>query len=222
MHTTDFESTEDLHFESRSVAIITRIKNRPLLLKRAMRSVLDQSYEDWMHVIVNDGGERVVVDALAAEMDSAYRGRIRIVHNLTSVGMEAASNIGLKQSRSKWVALLDDDDTWHPDFLGTCVQALQDKRAPSVKGVVTHSIKVIERIKSNRCVEVVQEVRRETFNEDLRTIQMSELLSGNLFTVNSFLYERDVIQTIGPYREDLSVLGDLEFTFGSSSNSTSM
>ncbi len=40
-----------------SVTVITRTKNRTLLLERAIKSVLAQTREDWTHVIVNDGGD---------------------------------------------------------------------------------------------------------------------------------------------------------------------
>ena len=39
------------------VAIITRTKDRPFLLPRAIDSVLKQTQGDWIHVIVNDGGD---------------------------------------------------------------------------------------------------------------------------------------------------------------------
>ena len=51
--------------EHGKVAIITRTKNRCLLLRRAIESVLAQSFADWTHVIVNDGGNRYEVDLLA-------------------------------------------------------------------------------------------------------------------------------------------------------------
>jgi len=176
-----------------------------------MKSVLEQSYGDWTHVIVNDGGDPAPVDQLIAEMAAAYRGRVHLIHNSRSLGMEAASNIGLRESDSRLVTLLDDDDSWHPEFLTACVQALENRKFPSIRGVTTRAIRVIEKIESSQQGDIVTELRREKFNDDLTTIRLSELLSGNLFTINSFMYERDVIPTIGLYREDLPVLGDWEF-----------
>jgi len=37
------------------VAVVTRTKNRAILLERAIHSVLKQKFHDWTHVIVNDG-----------------------------------------------------------------------------------------------------------------------------------------------------------------------
>ena len=44
------------------IAIITRTKNRPLLLRRAINSVLKQTLKDWIMVIVNDGGSKEEVE----------------------------------------------------------------------------------------------------------------------------------------------------------------
>ncbi|GAG92375.1 unnamed protein product, partial [marine sediment metagenome] len=74
------------------IAIITRTKNRPLFLERAVNSVLNQNFENFMHVIVNDGGETDPVDKLALKYKDLYNDRLKIVHNDVSKGMEAASN----------------------------------------------------------------------------------------------------------------------------------
>ena len=75
-----------------TVGIIMRTKNRPLLLERALNDVLRQVFTDWTMVIVNDGGDPAPVDDLVRRYAEAFRGRVAVVHNRTSVGMEAASN----------------------------------------------------------------------------------------------------------------------------------
>ena len=80
------------------IAVITRTKNRPMFLARCIRTVLEQTETDWIHVIVNDGGDPGPVDAAAGQYADRYRGRLRVIHNETSAGMEAASNIGIRAS----------------------------------------------------------------------------------------------------------------------------
>ena len=62
------------------VAVITRCKDRPVFLRRAIGSVLTQTFDDWVHVIVNDGGDPAVVDTLVAFHDDLYDGRVKVVH----------------------------------------------------------------------------------------------------------------------------------------------
>lgn len=193
------------------VAIITRTKNRPVFLQRCIQTVLNQRFQDWVHIIVNDGGDIKSVERLVEKNAASYQNRNKVIHNKESLGMEAASNVGINNSESSYIVILDDDDTWHPDFLDSCVTRLLNKRHPNIAGVITHSSKVIEKIESQNGQELLTEVGRETFNQHLRSISLSELAGYNLFAVNAFVFERDALKKVGLYREDLPVLGDWEF-----------
>ena len=104
----------------RKVAIITRTKDRPILLRRAAESIAQQTFDEYVWVIVNDGGDREAV----AEVASRFReDRLMVIHNPEPVGMEAASNIGLRSSESEYV-VIHDDDTWYPTFLEKSLKLL--------------------------------------------------------------------------------------------------
>ncbi|MFO0693987.1 MAG: glycosyltransferase [Polyangiales bacterium] len=189
------------------VSIITRTKNRGLLLRRSVESVLSQTHADWQLVIVNDGGDRSHVDPLLLELEPRLRGRALVVHHETSKGMEAATNAGIRASSGELIALLDDDDTWHPDFLKETVGFLDANTDRSVRGVVSHAAWVKERIEG----DVVTELSRTVGNAHVRAVPLVLVLSHNPFPVHSFVYERGVIDEIGFYREDFPVAGDWQF-----------
>lgn len=189
------------------VAVITRTKNRDILMGRAVKSVLDQTFTDWIMVIVNDGGDRQKVDEVMSEHRDLLDRRIKVIHNETSVGMEAASNIGLKNSRSKYVVIHDDDDSWDPLFLEKCVGHMENRANKTCGGVVTHILRVEEDIRDGS----VRTTGKSAFNSWLRTVDISEMASVNLFLPISFLYKRQVLNEIGWYKEDLPVVGDWEF-----------
>ncbi|MEY4391595.1 MAG: hypothetical protein RLZZ544_304, partial [Actinomycetota bacterium] len=100
------------------VAVIMRTYERPVLLARAIAGVQQQTFRDWELIIVNNGGDPVVVDRV---VDAARRttgsGAISVLHLAERTGMEDASNQGLRSSGSDYFAIHDDDDAWHPDFL---------------------------------------------------------------------------------------------------------
>ena len=54
-----------------SVSIITRTKNRPLFLARAIKSVTTQTYTEWQHIIVNDAGNKEIVENIVFKKLSA-------------------------------------------------------------------------------------------------------------------------------------------------------
>jgi glycosyltransferase involved in cell wall biosynthesis len=189
------------------VAVVTRTKNRKILLRRAIESVLGQTFQDWLMVIVNDGGVKKDVEDLVAEYQDKFKNRYLIVHNETSLGMEAASNIGIKSSDSNYIVVHDDDDSWHPSFLEKCVEFLDKNPNQNTKGVITYSIRILEKIENDK---VITE-SKEPFNTWLQSVSLYRMSASNTFPPISFVYDRRVLDEIGHYRDDLPVLGDWEF-----------
>lgn len=194
-----------------TVSVITRTKDRGILLRRAIQSVISQTHQNWELIIVNDGGAPSSVEEIVRASAYSSQGRIKVIHNSTSLGMEAASNAGIRQSTGDYLVIHDDDDSWTPVFLEIALQKLRSHKNqwPSVRGIVVRATRVIEEIKG----EVVITHKKETFRPDVKTglISVDNLLQENLFAPIQFLYEKQVLDEVGFYREDLPVLGDWEF-----------
>ncbi len=188
------------------VLICTRTKDRPILLERAARSVADQTYDNYLWVIVNDGGDpSQVVDVLdRCPVDPS---RILLVSHATSQGMEAASNAGIGQAPSDLVVIHDDDDSWQPAFLETAVGFLASERGREYGAVVLGSMKVDEILTSDG----VKIVNTSEYNPFLSQIDLIEMLAGNLFPPISFVFRRSIHDEIGGFDETLPVLGDWDF-----------
>jgi glycosyltransferase involved in cell wall biosynthesis len=189
------------------VAVVTRTRDRPLLLARAIASVLGQTHQDWVHVIVNDGGDRATVDALVARHATEYAGRVQVLHHAAALGMEAASNAGIAASDSVWVAIHDDDDSWHPAFLARTLAAIHAHTLPDCRGAVAWSLRIVERIDAGR----ITELRREDYNGTLRRVELWRLLQQNLFPPISFIFAREAFEAVGGFDPTLPVLGDWDF-----------
>lgn len=189
------------------VAIITRTRDRPLLLKRCIESVLAQTCQDFLHVIVNDAGAPETVETALAPYKERYGDRLLVVHRDRSCGMEAATNAGLKASASTYVVVLDDDDTWHPSFLERALAALAAPDWPGSRGVTCRAQIVYERFEGDTIVEE----ERVPFNAWVDHMDLFRLFAWNRFTGVGFLYERSVHEEIGYYDEALEVCGDWEF-----------
>jgi glycosyltransferase involved in cell wall biosynthesis len=188
----------------KKVAVITRTKHRPLLLRRAARSVARQKFRDFQWVVVNDGGDPEEVEA-ALEPARREEVQIHTVHHRESRGMETASNAGLAASKSVYITIHDDDDTWHPAFLDRTVSFLESD--PLFVGVICHTEEIREEIKGRS----ITEKSRRPMNAEIHDIHISELFYRNLFPPISLLYRREALQAIGAYDERLPVLGDWDF-----------
>ena len=190
------------------VTVVTRTRERPLMLRRCMASVLGQSFPDWLHVIVNDGGNPYVVDLLVAEHAARYQGRVHVIHNPVSVGMQNASNLGIGEAAGDFLVIHDDDDTWQPEFLRVCVGFLDQHGAASpVQGVITHTIRVLEEINAEGTIE---EIAREDYMP-CQSIDLFAAGADNPYAPIAFVYRRAVHERIGLFNERFSVVGDWDF-----------
>jgi glycosyltransferase involved in cell wall biosynthesis len=193
---------------NKTVAVITRTKNRTILLERAIKSVLSQTYPYWIHVVVNDGGDSSEVDKILNGYMANYSKRLIVIHNENSIGMEAASNIGISSSQSDFLIIHDDDDTWAPTFLDEMIRYLETPSNQMFEGVVCWSTIINEEIHNNTVIEK----NRYLFNSYLRScISLSSMVKANQFPPISFLYKRSALEKIGLYDKTLPVLGDWEF-----------
>ena len=188
------------------VGIVLRTRDRPLLLPRAVASIIDQTLEDWQLVIVNHAGDAAVVDRVLEVVADDVRKRIEVVHLEAGGGMERASNAGLRLLDSQYVAVHDDDDTWLPAFLERTTAFLDDPANTRYGAVVTQILKRWERVTDNG-IEVID----EDLNSDDVFIDVQRLFGWNRFLPIGFLFRSALIDVIGPFNEHLDVIGDWDF-----------
>ncbi len=104
----------------RTISVIMPTYNRAQYIKRAIESVLNQTFKDFEIIIVNDGGSR----ECEAVIESFHSDKIRYLY-VEHGGLSHALNQGILASRSKYIAYLDDDDQYFPDHLQNLVTALE-------------------------------------------------------------------------------------------------
>lgn len=186
------------------VAVITRTKDRGILLERAIKSIHQQTLSDFVHVIINDGGDPSIVDALVKKYDRIIKGRVNVIHNDSSNGMEAASNIAIKSVDSEYIAIHDDDDSWHPRFLEEMVSYIE---GTGVEGAIARTERIYEEING----DAVKVTERDEYMPHLSHFSLYDLFAENFAVPISFLYKRRVFEKIGYYDEELRVTGDWNF-----------
>ena len=105
-----------------AISIIMPCYNDGARLPDAIHSVEKQSFRDFEIIVVNDGSTDNSPDVLARFSDELPY--LRVLHQANQ-GASAARNRGLKEARGRYIAFLDADDTWSPDFLEKMHQALE-------------------------------------------------------------------------------------------------
>ena len=95
-----------------SFSVVIPLYNKALHIERALTSVLNQTRQDFEIIVVNDGstdnGQEIV--------EGIHDTRIKLI-NQTNQGVSAARNHGTEVANHKFVAFLDADDEWLPEFL---------------------------------------------------------------------------------------------------------
>jgi glycosyltransferase involved in cell wall biosynthesis len=104
------------------IAAVIPVRNRPVVLLQALRSVQAQSHPVSEIVIVDDASTDETADvALSMVADDK---RIHVVQQPERRGAAAARNIGWRAAQADWIAFLDSDDEWMPEKLERQVECL--------------------------------------------------------------------------------------------------
>ena len=113
------------------ISVIIPTKNRIDVLKRALQSVLKQTYSNYEVLVVDDKSEENVQETVASFDDP----RIRYFLNTKSTSnANVCRNIGQNNAKGKYVAMLDSDDEWLPNHLSSKLQFLKVNNCDGVFG----------------------------------------------------------------------------------------
>jgi len=103
------------------VSVVIPTYNRQPILLGAIKSVLNQTFQDFEVLVVDDGSSDNTEKIVADIKDP----RVRCLHHRVSKGASAARNTGISAASGKLIAFLDDDDEWHTQKLEKQIPVLE-------------------------------------------------------------------------------------------------
>jgi glycosyltransferase involved in cell wall biosynthesis len=169
--------------ENPLVSIIVRTKDRPVLLKRAIKSIAAQTYRPIEVVLVNDGGCDLDIGELGLILGDAALSYIRLDENR---GRAQAGNVGIENAHGDYIGFLDDDDEFYPEHVMELISFLKQF---DYKVVYTDSISTYKEYEPNEhgIADTTQElIFSHDFNYGL-------LLFENYIPFHCLLFNRGIL-----------------------------
>jgi GT2 family glycosyltransferase len=130
-------------YGDRTVSVIISTYNRPEELKRAVKSVLDQTYTDFEIIIIGDNCPHLNDNFMINFLNELYRENPYIVNRFNNLyerfrwwnldknykdGGVTPRNYALRRlTRTPWITYLDDDNVWLSEHLECLMNALNEK-----------------------------------------------------------------------------------------------
>lgn len=181
------------------VSIILPTYNREKEIDRAIRSILQQTYDKYEVIIVDDGSTDRTEEVVKQIADDRLR-YIRLEHNH---GAAYARNAGIRASKYNYIAFLDSDDEWHPAKLELQIHQL-GKAAKEVGLVYCRMSGKPEN--EERFYMPPYECLKESLEGDMFCF----LLWRNIIGAPAMLVRRECLESVGFFKESLPCLEDYE------------
>lgn len=184
------------------VSIIIPVYNVASFLPDCLDSVLNQTFSDFEVLCVDDGSTDKSIDILNqyAQKDS----RIRILTQKNK-GCSVARNNALAVAQGKYIAFLDSDDAYHPQFLSVLTRVAQEENVPLVWCDFQEIPQEQRGIKTENHSNLIRHiVYTDVFDSFIR----AKLSAG--VTVWNKLYRRDILDGI-EFPTNINIMEDRIF-----------
>jgi glycosyltransferase involved in cell wall biosynthesis len=181
------------------ITVIVPTYSRPYTLRKAIVSVLNQTYKDYEIVVVNDAGPDV--EAVLAPLRGSQNEIVYLRHD-SNRGLAAARNTGLRAASGKYVSYLDDDDIFFPDHLERLVTFLEDGKH---KVAYSDAYRAIQKNVNGRYVVTSRDIPYSfDFDQD-------RILIDNFVPILCLMHEKSCVDAIGLFDESLRAHEDWDF-----------
>ena len=175
-----------------NISVIIPTFNRKETLKRAIQSVLMQSYTPYEIIVIDDGSDDGTKEWLKDNFPN-----VKYIYQMNS-GVSSARNKGIKFARGDWIALLDSDDEWLPSKLKD--QANEIESNPAAKFLHTNEIWIRNGVRVNQ-MKKHKKYGGYIFEKCLDMCRISP---------SSVLIKKDIFDEIGMFDETLKVCEDYD------------
>lgn len=177
------------------VSIILPTFNRAQVLKKAIQSIVNQTYLNWELIIVDNYSTDETDKVLEGFTDP--RVKVLKINNGGSIGK--SRNLGIENSTGELLAFIDSDDTWFDSKLKTCVDNMTQ-----TTDLVYHDLLISYNGDLKKNIKSKARILIKPVIKDL-------LINGNPIANSSVVVRRKIFEKIGKINEDLTVNPSVDY-----------
>lgn len=187
------------------VSVIIPTFNRAKHITHAIDSVISQSYRDLEIIVIDDGSTDNTRDVL-----DRYKTKIKYLYQKKS-GVSTARNYGIRQAQGEWIAFLDSDDEWMPEYLSLQMDRVEQN--PKVCAHITNSIQLMDNdheintFRKLRC-NFINKFGNKMFLEIERPL--FTVIKHHITSLQSTIIKRKVFIEAGLFNENLTIAEDFD------------
>ena len=159
-------------------SIIIPVYNRASLVGETIESVLNQEFENFELLLINDASSDDSLEVLDryAQKDP----RIVVLSYSENKGRCGARNTGLDHAKGQWICYLDSDDWFYPNHLSTFVDLIM--KYPEQQAFATEQT----------FGKKPKEYNKEKFKKDLVALNIEDFVESNPISANQLCYKRQI------------------------------
>ena len=170
-----FESL-DKKIQAPLFSVVIATHNRPVLLRRALQSIHDQSYPHIQTIVISDEHNNATYEAATQQL----RAGDVFIERSGVAGPSESRNIGMAQIRGDYFLFLDDDDSFAPDFFQKLTEQLQNlARNFSPANVYYTNFETVNEAVVDNQITLLQTDARDIAEQDADRVYVKNFIPNN-------------------------------------------
>ena len=184
------------------ISVVIPLYNKEKYIARALGSVLAQTFTDYEVIVVDDGSTDMGAETVRSV---ARECRAISLVSQENAGPSSARNRGIREAKGEFIALLDADDKWHPDFLA---ETFRLARAYPDAGMVAANYTVVSP-SGSRDMAVDKNILPRVFLEGIVDEPFELWKKASFLFTSSLLLRKSALDRVGLFCENIRTGEDL-------------
>ena len=183
-------------------SVVIPLYNKDAYITQTLNSVLNQTYQNFEIIVVNDCS----TDNSISKVKAVHDNRIKIIEHSENKGLSASRNTGIKAATHPYIAFLDADDHWDSIYLETIGNLI--KEYPNEYVFAT-------RYRENFKGKKFEPKSKIPLSSKEKSLIVNDFFKVNLgrliLTQSCVVVNKSVFQQVGNYDENVTFAEDIDF-----------